>query len=169
LGLKGLAERIAELGHRPVPETRRAGRVSLADAHLRALDTVGRQRRARKPTQQRHELRQRERPLDECVRLDDGGHYVLPLEAEHEIERLQIDACQVAGRVTGEVEAELVRDRDRLRQRRLRAEIQGSERDDPQRQALGVAGQQRRGEGAAEAVASAHEGHLQLSQDAPRS
>ena len=131
--------------------------MGLADPHKRALDWVGRQWRPGKPVQQPDELGQRERPRDPSMGLDDGSHHVLALEAEHEVERLQLDPGKVARGVARKIEAELLRNRDRLGQRRLAPEIQGAERDDPQGQALRLACQQRCRERAAEAVARADE------------
>src|SRR5439155_26597597 len=64
-------------------------------------------------------------------------------------------------------EHRLLRDRNRLGQGGLAAEVERPERDDPQRQAVGLPGEQRRGERAAETVPGADEGDLQLAQEEP--
>ena len=139
--------------------------MGLADADAGALDRVGRQRRSSKAAQVRDELGQRERPLDVRPRLDHRCHHVLPLEAEHEVERLELDAGEVARGVARKIEAELLGDRDRFGQGGLAAEVECPERDDPQRQAVRLLREQRRGERAAEAVPGADEGDSQLAQE----
>jgi hypothetical protein len=89
--------------------------VRLADADAGSLDRVGGQRRAREPAQEPDQLRQCECSLDTRMGFDHGVDDVLPLEAEHEVERVQLDACEVARSVAREIEGELLGDCDRLR------------------------------------------------------
>ena len=131
--------------------------MGLADPDARPLDRVARERWAGDRLEQLDELRESEGVLQSGASIDDRGRHVGALEADDEVERLEVELGDVPGAVIGEVEAEAAADRDGLRQRGDGPEVERAERGDAYRESPGFLLQQRGRQGAAKAVARADE------------
>jgi hypothetical protein len=98
--------------------------VCLRQALPRTLQRVGSRRAIGDALQQPDELGQREGPFDPGASVDDRGAYVHPLEAEHEVERLEVELSKVSGAMGRHVHAERLGHLDRLGKGGYRPELE---------------------------------------------
>ena len=124
-------------------------------------DRVGFRFVRRKRFEKKHELWKRECPVDPGAGVDDRSLHMVSLEAEHQVERLEIQLGQSPCSMGAEVEVERARKLDRLRQGGNRPQLEdacGGGTDQ-------VAGSGREGRSrkrAPEAIAGADEGDGEL-------
>lgn len=155
-------ERIYDLGDSRSSEVRRADCVCLVHARARGGGAIARSRQLREALEQGDELRERKRPFDGGGGVDDGRVYVRPLEAEHEVERREVQLREGACAVRREVEVERSRELQRLRKRRQGTELQDADRGRADRCLIASRRERRGCKRAPEAVARADEDDAEL-------